>query len=47
MQLSLNAVEKIEVLTLQDNYRDAVMHIEKEMPDSFLLNMAGTKMTFS
>lgn len=27
--------------------RDAVMHIEREMPDAFLLNMAGTKMTFS
>jgi 7,8-dihydropterin-6-yl-methyl-4-(beta-D-ribofuranosyl)aminobenzene 5'-phosphate synthase len=26
--------------------RDAVMHIEREMPDAFLLNMAGTKMTF-
>lgn len=26
--------------------RDAVMHLEKEMPDAFLLNMAGTKMTF-
>jgi len=27
--------------------RGAVMHIEKEMPDAFLLNMSGTKMTFS
>ena len=27
--------------------RDAVMYIEKEMPDSFLLNMSGTKMTFA
>jgi 7,8-dihydropterin-6-yl-methyl-4-(beta-D-ribofuranosyl)aminobenzene 5'-phosphate synthase len=27
--------------------RDAVMYIEKEMPDAFLLNMAGTKMTFA
>ena len=27
--------------------RDAVMHIETEMPDAFLLNMAGTKMTFA
>ncbi len=27
--------------------RDAVMHIEREMPDAFLLNMAGTKMTFA
>ncbi len=26
--------------------RDAVMYIEREMPDAFLLNMAGTKMTF-
>jgi 7,8-dihydropterin-6-yl-methyl-4-(beta-D-ribofuranosyl)aminobenzene 5'-phosphate synthase len=27
--------------------REAIMHIEKEMPDKFLLNMAGTKLTFS
>lgn len=27
--------------------RDAVMHIEREMPDAFLLNMSGTKMTFA
>jgi len=27
--------------------RAAIMHIEKEMPDKFLLNMAGTKLTFS
>jgi len=27
--------------------RDAVMYIEREMTDSFLLNMAGTKMTFA
>ena len=27
--------------------RDAVMHVEKEMPEAFLLNMAGTKLTFS
>lgn len=27
--------------------RKAVMHLEKEMPDRFLLNMSGTKMVFS
>lgn len=27
--------------------RNAVMHIEREMPDRFLLNMAGTKIVFS
>lgn len=27
--------------------RDAVMHVEKEMPDAFLLNMAGTQLTFA
>ena len=27
--------------------RKASMHIEKEMPDKFLLNMSGTKMVFS
>ena len=26
--------------------RKAIMHIEKEMPDKFLLNMSGTKMVF-
>ncbi len=27
--------------------RKAIMHIEKEMPDKFLLNMSGTKLIFS
>ena len=27
--------------------RKAVMNIEKEMPDKFLLNMSGTKMVFA
>lgn len=27
--------------------RDAVMHIEKEMPDAFLLNMVGTRLIFN
>lgn len=27
--------------------RNAIMYIEKDMPDKFLLNMAGTKLTFS
>jgi 7,8-dihydropterin-6-yl-methyl-4-(beta-D-ribofuranosyl)aminobenzene 5'-phosphate synthase len=27
--------------------RKAVMHLEKEMPDKFLLNMSGTKMVFA
>jgi 7,8-dihydropterin-6-yl-methyl-4-(beta-D-ribofuranosyl)aminobenzene 5'-phosphate synthase len=27
--------------------RKAVMHLEKEMPDNFLLNMSGTKMVFA
>ncbi len=27
--------------------RKAVMHLEKEMPDNFLLNMSGTKMVFT
>ena len=27
--------------------RTAVMHMEKEMPDQFVLNMAGTKLTFA
>lgn len=27
--------------------RNAVMHIEKEMSREFLLNMVGTKLTFS
>jgi 7,8-dihydropterin-6-yl-methyl-4-(beta-D-ribofuranosyl)aminobenzene 5'-phosphate synthase len=27
--------------------RNAIMYLEKEMPDKFLLNMAGTKLIFS
>lgn len=27
--------------------RKAVMHMEREMPDKFILNMAGTKLTFA
>jgi 7,8-dihydropterin-6-yl-methyl-4-(beta-D-ribofuranosyl)aminobenzene 5'-phosphate synthase len=27
--------------------RDATMHIEKEMPEQFVLNMSGTKLTFA
>ena len=27
--------------------RKAIMHIEKEMPDQFILNMSGTKLTFA
>ena len=27
--------------------RNAIMHIEREMPDQFILNMSGTKLTFS
>ncbi|MEA3470699.1 MAG: MBL fold metallo-hydrolase [Thermodesulfobacteriota bacterium] len=27
--------------------RNAIMHIEKEMPEKFILNMSGTKLTFS
>jgi len=27
--------------------RKAIMHIEREMPDQFILNMSGTKLTFS
>jgi len=27
--------------------RKAIMHIEKEMPENFLLNMSGTKMVFA
>ena len=27
--------------------RKAIMHIESEMPEKFILNMSGTKLTFS
>ena len=27
--------------------RKAINHMEKEMPDQFVLNMAGTKLTFA
>jgi len=42
----LNTVDKIEILTLQDNYIEMTA-MEKQMPDQFILNMAGTKLTFA
>ncbi|MDT8273826.1 MAG: hypothetical protein RRA35_11620 [Desulfomonilia bacterium] len=76
--MNLNAVDKVEILTLQDNYiditamdnsavitndlkemdptyvipthctgRKAIMHMEQVMPEQFILNMSGTKLTFA
>ena len=43
----LKAINPRYIIPTHCTGRDAVMHIEKEMPDAFLLNMAGTKMTFA
>lgn len=60
MKTTLNAVDKVEILTLQElkklnpayiipthcTGRKAIMEMEKQMPEQFILNMSGTKLTF-
>jgi 7,8-dihydropterin-6-yl-methyl-4-(beta-D-ribofuranosyl)aminobenzene 5'-phosphate synthase len=43
---ALKALDPEYVIPTHCTGRKAVMHIEKEMPDKFLLNMSGTKMVF-
>ena len=45
-KITLKAVDKIEIQNLQDNYIEMTA-MEKQMPDQFILNMAGTKLTFA
>lgn len=44
---SLKAVEPDYVIPTHCTGRNAINYIEKEMPNQFLLNMVGTKMTFT
>jgi 7,8-dihydropterin-6-yl-methyl-4-(beta-D-ribofuranosyl)aminobenzene 5'-phosphate synthase len=43
----LKEIEPRYIIPTHCTGRDAVRYIEEMMPDSFLLNMAGTKMTFA
>jgi 7,8-dihydropterin-6-yl-methyl-4-(beta-D-ribofuranosyl)aminobenzene 5'-phosphate synthase len=43
----LKAMNPLYVIPTHCTGRYAVMHVEKEMPDAFLLNMVGTKLTFA
>jgi 7,8-dihydropterin-6-yl-methyl-4-(beta-D-ribofuranosyl)aminobenzene 5'-phosphate synthase len=44
---SLKTINPQYVVPTHCTGRKAVMHLEKEMPDKFLLNMSGTKMVFA
>ena len=44
---ALKAVNPQYIVPTHCTGRKAVMHLEKEMPDQFLLNMSGTKMVFA
>lgn len=43
----LKAMNPLYVVPTHCTGRKAIMHIEKEMPAQFILNMSGTKLTFS
>ncbi|HPI92673.1 MAG TPA: MBL fold metallo-hydrolase [Deltaproteobacteria bacterium] len=43
----LKALDPLYVVPTHCTGRRAVMHIEREMPEKFILNMSGTKLTFS
>ena len=44
---ALKALDPTYIVPTHCTGRKAVMHLEKEMPDKFLLNMSGTKMIFA
>lgn len=44
---ALKAIDPEYIVPTHCTGRKAIMYMEKEMPDKFLLNMAGTKLTFS
>lgn len=44
---ALKALDPVYIIPTHCTGRTAVMYIEKEMPDKFLLNMSGTRMTFA
>ncbi len=43
----LKAIDPLYVVPTHCTGRKAVLHIEREMPGKFILNMSGTKLTFS
>ena len=43
----LKALNPLYVVPTHCTGRKAIMHIEREMPEKFILNMSGTKLTFS
>ena len=43
---ALRALDPEYVIPAHCTGRKATMHLEKEMPDQFLLNMSGTRMVF-
>jgi 7,8-dihydropterin-6-yl-methyl-4-(beta-D-ribofuranosyl)aminobenzene 5'-phosphate synthase len=43
----LKEIDPAYVIPTHCTGRDAIMQIEKEMPEKFILNMAGTKFIFS
>jgi 7,8-dihydropterin-6-yl-methyl-4-(beta-D-ribofuranosyl)aminobenzene 5'-phosphate synthase len=43
----LKALNPLYVVPTHCTGRKAIMHIEREMPGQFILNMSGTKLTFS
>jgi len=44
---ALKALNPTYIIPTHCTGRKAVMHLEREMPDKFLLNMSGTKMVFA
>lgn len=50
IEATTEAMQKIDpdyIIPCHCTGRKAVMHMEKEMPDRFIFNMSGTKLTFS
>jgi 7,8-dihydropterin-6-yl-methyl-4-(beta-D-ribofuranosyl)aminobenzene 5'-phosphate synthase len=43
----LKTLNPLYVVPTHCTGRKAIMHIEREMPDKFILNMSGTKLTFA
>jgi 7,8-dihydropterin-6-yl-methyl-4-(beta-D-ribofuranosyl)aminobenzene 5'-phosphate synthase len=43
----LKAFDPLYVVPTHCTGRKAIMNIEREMPDKFILNMSGTKLTFA
>ncbi|MBW1868616.1 MAG: MBL fold metallo-hydrolase [Deltaproteobacteria bacterium] len=43
----LKQIDPAYIIPTHCTGRDAILKIEKEMPDSFILNMSGTKLTFA